>query len=256
MTGPQRTVAEVAAPYDNYLVPVPAKGADVCPVCHSMVSGYPMCWQCNEARKVLGDRTADVTAFVSLAPRDEQFAYELFTYKNANAPPSARQRITIGLAAVLWNWLDHHETCLTRSLGVASFDLITTVPSTSGRTTHPLRELVAGTVEGTEQNYADLLAVSRTDLKQREHAADRYKATRRLGSQSILVIDDTWTTGAHAQSASAALKTAGAAGVAILTIGRWFNPDFVASGNIHGASWLTKQRRQGWDWQRCCLDPA
>lgn len=131
---------------------------------------------------------------------------------------------------------------------------VVAVPSTSGRTAHPLRKLVAGTVEGTDQNHADLLTVARTDLGQREHSADRYKATRQLRGRNLLVIDDTWTTGAHAQSASAALKTAGAAGVAVLTIGRWFNPDFT-TGGVHGAPWLAEHRRPGWDWQRCCLDP-
>ena len=112
MSGRQRTVAEVAAPDDNYLVRVPARGADVCPGCHSMVSGYPRCWQCKEASRVLGDSTADVAAFVSMAPCDEQFAYELFRYKNPRTRPLDRRRMTTGLAAVLWNWLDLHESSL------------------------------------------------------------------------------------------------------------------------------------------------
>ena len=41
----------------------------------------------------------------------------------------------------------------------------------------------------------------------------------------IMVIDDTWVTGGHAQSVAMALKRAGAAKVSILAIGRWLDMD-------------------------------
>ena len=62
----------------------------------------------------------------------------------------------------------------------------------------------------------------------------------------MLVVDDTWTTGAHAPSASAALKTAGAEGVAILALGRWFTTDY-----RDNRQWLTDKRSTPWDWRRC-----
>ena len=80
-----------------------------------------------------------------MAPRGEQFARELFTYKNLNLRPEDRQRKTVGLAAVLWKWLGIHEACLVTRLQ-AGFDLIASVPSTSGRPSHPLRTVVAGVV--------------------------------------------------------------------------------------------------------------
>jgi len=42
----------------------------------------------------------------------------------------------------------------------------------------------------------------------------------------VLVVDDTWTTGAHAQSASCGLKAADAAAVGVLAIGRSFTTDY------------------------------
>jgi orotate phosphoribosyltransferase len=42
----------------------------------------------------------------------------------------------------------------------------------------------------------------------------------------VLVVDDTWTTGANAQSAAGALKTTGAGRVAVLAIGRHVNPEW------------------------------
>lgn len=254
MTGPPRTVDQVAAPYANFLVRVPPAGPDVCEVCHSVVSGYSTCYQCSAARRVLGSATADLTAFVSMAPRSEQFARELVTYKHPNVRGEDRQRKTVGLAAVLWKWLGRHEGCLVNRLGIERFDLMTSVPSTSGREAHPLRSVVAEVVAGTTERYGDLLAIARADLEQRAHPADRFRATRSLIGARVLVVDDTWTTGAHAQSASAALKAAGASTVATVAIGRWFNPDY-RIGTADSGAWLAEHRRTGWDWDQCCLDP-
>lgn len=200
---------------------------------------------------MLGDRCADVSAMVSLAVRGEQLARELVTYKEPHIPTHQRVRMMTGLAAVLWKWLGLHEGCLATPLGIAGFDIITTVPSTSGRPQHPLRHLVAEVVAGSAQRHEDLLALQRTDLDQRAQAADRFRATRSVAGQRVLVLDDTWTTGAHAQSASAALKAAGAAAVGVVAVGRWCNPSF--SDN---AAWLAKHRPPGWDWSRCCHELA
>ncbi len=42
----------------------------------------------------------------------------------------------------------------------------------------------------------------------------------------MLLIDDTWTTGGHAQSAVLALRRAGAAWVSVLVVGRWLKEDY------------------------------
>lgn len=245
-----RTVDEVAAPYENFLVRVPPGGEGVCSVCHSAVDGgYPTCYPRNEARKELGAGTADVTAFVSMAPRGEQMARELISYKDERLPSSQRNRHVIGLGAVLWKWLGLHERCLAQQFDGLPFDVITTVPSTSGRDEHPLRHVVAGVVTGSDARYEDLLSLKRTDLGQRAQSDERYAVTGDVSGRVVLVVDDTWTTGAHAQSASAAVKAAGARGVAVLAIGRWINPGF-----RHHGTWLSEHRRPGWDWYRCCVD--
>lgn len=59
-------------------------------------------------------------------------------------------------------------------------------------------------------------------------------------------MDDTWTTGAHAQSASATLKAAGARHVTTLALGRWFTVDY-----RDNRQWLTAKRSVPWDWHRC-----
>lgn len=252
MTGPRptaRSIDDVAAPYGNFLVRVPAAGDDVCAVCRGYVNGYPRCYQCNRALQVLGGRTADSVAFVSLAPRGEQLAHELVRYKNDRLGSVHQAGMEIGLAAVLWMWLRHHEPCLTRRLNIDQFDVLTTVPSSTGRITHPLRRLAAGLVSGTADRHQDLLTFSPTDVAHRAHTTNRYQAVMGLRGARVLVIDDTWTTGAHAQSASAALKIAGAVAVAVVAIGRWVNP-----GYGDNKAWLAKHRKPGWKWTECCLE--
>jgi hypothetical protein len=189
-----------------------------------------------------------------MAPRDEQLAYQLFAYKRHTVRGEARERMSVGLAAVLWKWLEAHEECLTTQLRIDRFDVTTSVPSTSGRKNHPLKDVVADIVSGTEERYEDLLTLARADLAPREDAADRFRATRSLRGARVLVIDDTWTTGTKAHSASAALKAAGAGTVAVVAIGRWFNPGYDPTG-ADAQAWLAEQKKRGWDWDRCCLDP-
>jgi hypothetical protein len=224
----QRTVDDVAGPYANYLLPVPPAGIDTCRVCHGAVyDGYETCYPCTQADRLLGGGVADIVSFVSLAPAGEQFARELYTYKLETVPVPVRRPRLIGLAAVLWKWLSLHEKCMASATGATAFDVVTSVPSTSGRMeTHPLEELVSQVVDGTASRHEGLLRVHRTDLAQRDQAIDRYLATRSLSGARVLVVDDTWTTGAHAQSASHALKTAGATAVGVVALGRWFTTEF------------------------------
>jgi hypothetical protein len=41
----------------------------------------------------------------------------------------------------------------------------------------------------------------------------------------VLVVDDTWVGGGHAQSVAAALSQAGAGRVSVLTVARWLKPE-------------------------------
>jgi len=43
-------------------------------------------------------------------------------------------------------------------------------------------------------------------------------------AQHVLLLDDTWTTGGHLQSVSAALKAAGVGRVTGLAVARWLDP--------------------------------
>jgi adenine/guanine phosphoribosyltransferase-like PRPP-binding protein len=79
---------------------------------------------------------------------------------------------------------------------------------------------------------------------------DRYQPTRTLaGHPSVLLVDDTWTTGGRAQSVAIALREAGAAQVAVVVIGRHFDRAFGT-----GEAYYERARSLEFTWDRCCLE--
>lgn len=251
MTAPRpRTIDAVSAPFENYLLPVPAPAHDVCGTCHSSKFGdFPNCYPCHDARRQLPAR-ADAVASISLAPDNEQLARDFYAYKDQRLSSAIRRPLMVGLAALTYKWLRLHEACLAGAAGIreGTFDVITSVPSTSARAgTHPLVSALSEVVVGSKDRYADLLTVNRTDVGSREYVADRFRATVPPPS-NVLVVDDSWVTGAKPQAAAAALKHAGASRVGVLTIGRWVN-----LGYEKNPDWLKDKRKPGWSWDSCCL---
>ncbi|MDH6627961.1 hypothetical protein M2271_005790 [Streptomyces sp. LBL] len=102
------TVVGLSARYANFLVHPLLPGPGVCQICRGPAkAGYPTCWQCQQASDILGEGVADVIVPLSLALKGEQYANELWRYKNAVGPQ--QQYFRMGLAAVLWRFLALHE---------------------------------------------------------------------------------------------------------------------------------------------------
>ena len=248
------TVTELTAPYGNYLIPVRAAGPGVCNVCRTSVAGtYPCCWQCNEARRRLPS-TADVVAAISLSVKGEQLAYELSNYKNSPSM-QARERMTLGLAAVVWRWLASHEHCVADTAGTDRFDIVTVVPTTRARGgIHPLQRMVGQLIGPTKDRFVDLLTADLTVAQGRSADIKRWRSSP-LAGEAVLLIDDTWTTGSGVQSAAARLKQSGASRVAVLEIGRHFSTTQDNDQYREAAKeYYRKARAVAWSWDSCCLE--
>jgi orotate phosphoribosyltransferase len=76
----------------------------------------------------------------------------------------------------------------------------------------------------------------------------RYRALKPVDGKSVLLIEDTWTTGANVQSAAHALKQAGARTVAAVPIGRHIDPTF----RDHDEQ---LRRLPAFDWGVCAVEP-
>lgn len=235
-------VVELSASYANFMLG-PRPGPGVCARCFDLTDGRTHCSHCSHCSQ--DDGWVDAMAPISYSIGGEQLHHALAGYKRYAGP--AARILTAGLAAVLWRHLRDHERCLARAAGVDGFDVVTAVPSSdAGRDrTHPLHRLVGEIVKPLAPRYERLLR--RTDAAVTAHRFSdaRYEATKALGGRAVLLIDDTWTTGANARSAAAALKAAGAQRVGVVAIGRYVNREW-----HHNDARLRRLPRP-FDWGRC-----
>jgi predicted amidophosphoribosyltransferase len=198
----------------GFLIP-PRHGSGVCHDCFNLTRGYERCFAC-----ACGERRLATLVPISLSLGGSHVHHVLADYKRLQG--LAAERATRELAAILTRFLGSHEPCVAKAAGLSRFDVVTTVPSGDARRdeAHPLRKLVAERVEPVRQRYERLLRHSGIQVRPRSFDARRFTPTRTVEGLNVLLIDDTWTTGASAQSAAAVLQEAGAAAVAAVVVGR------------------------------------
>jgi predicted amidophosphoribosyltransferase len=235
------TVRELSAPYENFMFG-PRPGPGVCRQCFNFTDGYHRCFVCTRHPSVL-----DLMVPISYSVAHEQLHHALASYKRLTG--EVARRLSLQLAAVLWRFLDSHEDCVARPAGADAFPLITTVPSGDQirDECHPLHWIVSELVGPTRNRYEQLLRPSEAAVEQHRFSREKFVALRALGGEPVLVIDDTWTTGANAQSAAAALRDAGAGQLAAVVIGRHVNRDW--HNNDRRLRALTPQ----FEWRHCAL---
>jgi predicted amidophosphoribosyltransferase len=238
------TVSELTELYGNFML-APRAGPGVCDTCFDLIEEtHTRCHRC-----LRDTGWIDAAVPVSYSVAHEQLHHALRAYKRL--PDSLARRFQIELAAVLWRYLETHEACLARAAETASFELVTAVPSGAQKTedAHPLGRMLGTLIGPTRDRYEPLLTRSGAETKARAFSPEKFSPIQKLQNKSVLLIDDTWTTGASARSAAAALKAAGARTVAVLVIGRHLNRDWAQ--NDRRLSRLTRP----FDWPHCALEP-
>jgi hypothetical protein len=257
------TVRELTALYETFMVS-PQRGPGVCRTCLTFTDpardtgadaaqstgaghAYAQCYPCANTQPWL-----DLVAPISYSIAGGQLHHALVSYKRLTG--HVAQRLRTELAAVLWRYLDSHERCLATSLGTDGFELVTTVPSGRRDTgeSHPLEQIVGELCGHTRGRYIPLLErADHADASEHEFDPQRFKAPRAIAARPVLLIDDTWTTGASAQAAAAALKRAGAGPVAVVVIGRHLKRSWRRNGA------RLDQLPRGFDWDTCVhCEPA
>jgi len=214
------SVAELTSLYTSVLLN-PWTGPGVCETCFTFTDGYQRCYVCQHA-----ERTLDVVAPISYSVAGEQLHHALAGYKRLGG--NVARRMQVDMAALLWRYLADHERCIAAATGVPAFPIVTTVPSSSRERDerHPLRHIVGELGLPTRDRFARLLTRSDASVDDRTISAEKYLAAHALSGEPVLLVDDTWTTGANAQSAAAALRHAGAGSIALVVIGRHIKRDW------------------------------
>jgi predicted amidophosphoribosyltransferase len=219
----------------------PRRGPAVCETCFNLTDGDTRCGACRQH-----DRALAAIAPISYSVAHEQLHHVLASYKRLSG--SVARRLGLDLGALLWRFLELHEKCLATATAVERFQLVTTVPSGDQVRDefHPLRSIVGELVAPTRDRYARLLRRTTSRVPPRAFSLQKFASTRMLSGEAVLLVDDTWTTGASAQSAAAALRSAGSGPVAAVVIGRHLN-----------RPWGENHRRLGtyapFNWSRCVI---
>ncbi|HEX2743913.1 MAG TPA: hypothetical protein VHO07_17350 [Streptosporangiaceae bacterium] len=190
----------------------------VCAVCRGPLRpGFARCYQCGRHGLLGPGLLADAVAPISYAVKGTALAADLWRYKSWPRPsPSARTSVL----ALLLAFLHDHGPCVWRHAGMPAPGRLAVVPTGCGRPgPHPLLELASP--------YLRLpltpLAI-RPGRQGRDLDVHRFGADQTAAGADVLLIEDSWVSGASAQSAAAALKLAGARRVAIVVIGRHIDP--------------------------------
>lgn len=192
-----------------------------CATCLRPVNNYRRCWRCNNDRSA--GSLVDAVAALTYAGYDDQSGWVMRRYKPPHSVAEHQQVVALlgltGLAA--------HGACAGRlgpRLPVTHWTCVPSLPAKVG--VHPLRQLVAPALSGHEV----VLTAAATTSDPRAVDVNHFAVDRPLAAAShVLVVDDTWTTGGHAQSAALALRAAGAARVSVLVLARWIDKDDQAS---------------------------
>lgn len=209
-----------------------------CADCAAPVDGYVRCFRCQKEGvrdgKPIFDAVMPLTyAFCRLGSRREregkhQSEQHMWSYKSRYPGPGCVADLSMMLGtAVLW-----HKRCAEIKAS-AAWDVWTTVPSSRQERVgeHPLTRIGRSTGlgrrgSGCQLDYTELTLNGKCS-PERAVIEDLYQV-RDAGcvvGRHVLLIEDTWVTGASARSAALALRRAGASAVTVLCLSRWLRAD-------------------------------
>ena len=213
--------------------PQPA-GRGVCRTCRGPADpGFARCFQCDLHASSAPGLLADAVVPVSYAVKGGRHAGNLWRYKSGLPDAGAAGAALLPLLLV---FLRDHGSCVWRAAGFGTPTHVATVPSTRGRPgPHPLQAMLGRCLRLPQARLAlasparlgppgPLSPLDPLEPDDREVQPGLFAVEQRLDQARVLLLDDTWTTGARAQSAAAAAKLAGARGVVIVVLGRHLNP--------------------------------
>lgn len=193
----------------------------------------------------------------------------LCNYKDGRRGAADRAALAAVLARLIDSFLAVHGKCIATG-PAAGWDSVAVVPSTgtTGATPsagtraaspagtasrarppgpHPLQQVVA-----CSEALAGLaiLALERGEGPLGHLlASDEGFCCREAEGRRVLLLDDTYTSGARCQSAASALVAAGASVAAVLVIARLVRPAFRS-----GRPYWSRQRSSPFELARCCLE--
>jgi predicted amidophosphoribosyltransferase len=241
------TVSEIALSLTGICTNVPPVATGICERCHGCPNpGFDMCWSCSHVESQLS-QPCQLVVPISLYEIPSQLHHVLRHYKSG-AYPDLTADFSAYVVSVLAHFLRRHGRCIARAAG-GQWDLLTSVPSSRPRAgEHPLITSI-GRVQSLGEKYEPLLELGSEEVGHLKASDNGFRVTRAVRGDRVLLIDDTFTTGATVQSAASALALAGAKVIAVVAIGRVINPHF---SETVGDYW--NRQRDPFTFDTCCLE--
>ena len=211
-----------------------------CPYCSGIPgnSNYSTCYQCNWLYQP-SDEISDKRGFVSYGWDNSQSSRVMYGYKEAVPIRQAYRLVNV----MLFYALHEHMSCVTHPHHGPP-TMWATVPSLRDRG-HPqaLHTMTAGLL----RNMSEALLCPSDDIGDpRALRPENFAVRTDVRGRHILLIDDTWTSGGHAESAAAALKRAGGSRVTLLVLARWLD---MGRGETH--QFVKNELTDDFDPDRC-----
>lgn len=192
----------------------PIRSAETCAVCLRPVpEGDEVCGPCGWHIRS-GAPLADAVIPLTYAARGSQAMKDSYQYKEPlEALHRGARRRLLGLFD---ETMERHAWCIA-DLSPAP-RAVTTVPSSSGRSPHPIDLFVERLA--TAQQLLRYVGPSGDPQARRVFAPERWEVLDEVAGLHVLLVDDTWVSGARMQSCASALKQAGAAYVSAVVLVR------------------------------------
>lgn len=215
---------ELVAAAGKYLRNPVREPGITCEVCTSPTYGQTRCNPCADAAATF-DGLADLVVPLTYSIGAGMSAKVLRHYKDDDNP-NMRRYCTGIVSRALHLGIALHRPCIEQRLGPITTILF--VPSTRG-----LRDF-ADVVHDMQVGAVDHLTPGRGDVAEslvvghRPTKGDRTVTPHKFvlagdATGHVLILDDSWTTGANAQSCALTVRRAGAAAVTVMTVGRRIN---------------------------------
>jgi len=203
-----------------------------CAICTREVdSGYQLCFRCRVDRsrfEVSGrfglpqNLTSDLVVPLTYAVLGQQAYIDMFKYKDVVSFEAAQRRLTLLTALFVVT----HGSCIDRfSRPVTGLAVL---PSLTGRQgPHPLETFAQLLPQDWRRIQLTAALNLPADRNQRREANPAfYRCPYNLSGHHVVLFDDAWVTGGHAQGAAVHLRNAGADRVTVLVLARMLKTDF------------------------------
>lgn len=198
---------------------------------------WKVCWPCRQHQSAPGinpEELANTVGFITYALEHadgsaDQSLWDMYQYKQLPPGQSVRQGISESgqrIRTLLYVTLRDNLPLLARTVGPV--EVITHVPSTSSRPGRD-RGALADALDSAVDHIYDIaphqrLLTSTSDRPGSPRAIDpsRFSVTdpTAVAGRHVLLVEDTWVTGASVQSAAVSLHRAGARQVTVVCIAR------------------------------------